>query len=268
MRKSKKNRLLAVFMVFVLLFSSLSFAVSAESVSAAPTRVAEVEAMRQTNSETYIMSDGSYECVVYAYDKYYETADKSLQLVDNKIIPAKTAERSGKLTAGKTQYKNAANAFDVHFSSGCTPEVSVAYQGASVTFSPTALSQSSEAASFKLGKVTACKALNELTYTGDNTVTYTNAFPGTDLVYVLENNALKEYIILNDANAANTFRFSFMLDGVTLRSMDKYAEFVDENGNTLFALDSLFAIDSAGAFTDALTYSFTPVTGTTRSPSP
>ena len=261
----KKNRLLAIFMTFVLLFSSLNFAVSAESApAAAPTRVTEVEVMRQTNSETYIMSDGSYECVVYAYDKYYEDADKSLQLVDNRIVPAKTEMRSGKITADKTQYKNAANAFDVHFSASGTPEVSIAYQNASVTFSPVALSGSREAATFSVGKVTAYRALNELAYTGDNTVTYANAFPNTDLVYVLENNSLKEYIILNNTNAANTFRFSFTLDGVTLRSMDKYAEFVDENGATLFALDSLFAVDSAGVFTDALTYSFTPVTGTNK----
>ena len=30
----------------------------------------EVENLRETNAETYLMSDGSYECVVYAYDKY------------------------------------------------------------------------------------------------------------------------------------------------------------------------------------------------------
>ena len=61
----KKLRSLALFMTFVLLFSSVSFAVSAEPApAAAPTRVMEVENLRETNAETYLMSDGSYECVV------------------------------------------------------------------------------------------------------------------------------------------------------------------------------------------------------------
>lgn len=260
---TKKNRLLALFMTFVLLFSSISFAVSAES--AAPTRLSEIEAMRQTNSETYLMSDGSYQCVVYAYDKYYEAADNTLQLVDNRIVAASATERTAKLAADKTQYKNAANAFDVHFSDSSAPEISIAYSGASITFSPISTASnhiSTQICDFSVGKVNNCTALNELTYTGDNTVTYSNAFSNTDLVYVLDSNALKEYIILNNANASNTFSFLFTLDGVTLNSMDKYAEFVDENGATLFALDSLFAVDADGAFTEALTYSFVPVKGT------
>ena len=264
----KKVRSLALFMTFVLLFSSVSFAVSAESAPAAstPTRLTEVEALRETNSETYLMSDGSYECVVYAYNKYYRTADSSLQPTSNKIVPAAAAERSGKLSADKAQYKNEANAFDVHFSADGTPQISVAYQGASLTFSPVVPlgTSSQQSADFSVGKVTACKTLSDLTYTGDNTVTYSNAFPNTDLVYVLENDVLKEYIILNNANASNIFRFSFALDGVTLQSKDKYADFVDKNGIPVFSLDTLFATDSNGAFTEALTYSFAPVEGTNK----
>ena len=197
-------------------------------------------------------------------DKYYKTADNSLQLTSNKIVPAATAERSGKLSSGKTQYKNAANAFDVHFSGSGTPEVSVAYQGASVTFSPVVPlgTSSRQSTGFAVGKVTTCKALDALTYTGDNTVTYSNAFPDTDLVYVLENNILKEYIILNNTNASNSFQFTFALEGVALESMGRYAEFVDQNGAVLFALDSLFAVDANGAFTDNLKYTFAPVKDT------
>lgn len=265
---TKKNKLLALFMTFVLLFSSVSFAVSAESApAAAPTRVAEVESLRVTNSETYLMSDGTYECVVYAYDKYYKDTSNTLQLVDNKIIPADTDERTTRITTDATQYKNAANAFDVHFSDSNTPQISIAYSGASITFSPISTVSnhiSTQICDFSVGKVTDCTGLNELTYTGDNTVTYSGAFPNADLVYVLENNALKEYIILNNANAGNAFSFLLTLDGVTLNSMDKYAELVDENGAVLFALDSLFAIDADGAFTEALTYSFVPVKGTSN----
>ena len=102
----KKSRLLALFMAFVLLFSSVSFAVSAEPVpvAEAPVRVSEVENLRETNSETYLLSDGTYECVVYAYDKYYKAADNTLQLTSSKIVPAGTT-RSEKLSPDKLQYK-------------------------------------------------------------------------------------------------------------------------------------------------------------------
>lgn len=259
----------SLFLVIVLsLSSSINVAAQPQiSTTETVTRICEVETLRETNSETYLLSDGSYECVVYAYDKYYEAADKTLRLIDNKFVPAKTAERSGKIAAEKAQYKNAANAFDVHFSDSSIPQISIAYSDASITFSPISAASnhiSTQICDFSVGKVTDCPALNELTYTGDNTVTYGNAFHDTDLVYVLEDNMLKEYIILNNANAANSFQFLFSLDGVTLRAMDKYAEFVDENGAALFALGSLFAADSAGAFTDALTYTFAPVKGTNQ----
>lgn len=253
----KKNRLLALFMTIALLFSSVSFAVSAEEAPAV--RVSEVESLRETNAETYLMSDGSYECVVYAYDKYYKAPDNTLQLTSSKIVPATGAERSGKLSSGKNQYKNAANAFDVHFSGSGAPEVSIAYQDAAVTFSPLAAEKNTAGTTFSLGKVTGCEPLDKLTSTGENTVTYNTAFPNTDLIYVLENNALKEYIILNSITAGNTFSFQFSLDGVKLQSKDNYAEFIDQNGIVLFSLDSLFAVDANGAFTDKLKYTFEPI---------
>lgn len=253
----KKSKLLALFMTIVLLFSSVSFAVSSESVplSETPVRVTEVENLRETNSETYLLSDGTYECVVYAYDKYYKAADNTLQLASNKIVPAGTA-RSEKLSSDKLQYKNAANAFDVHFAGSGTPEISIAFQGAAVTFSPVTAGKNT--AAFSIGKVSGCKTLSELTATGDNTVTYSNAFPGADLVYVLDNNVLKEYIILNSSAAGNTFNFRFSLDGVKLESKGKYADFVDGNRSVLFSLDPLFAVDANGVVTENLTYTFTP----------
>ena len=57
---------------------------------------------------------------------------------------------------------------------------------------------STEEFDFLVSPVNNCDALSQLTNTGSNTVTYANAFPNTDLVYVLDNSALKEYIILEN----------------------------------------------------------------------
>lgn len=98
----------SLFLVIVLSLS-LSINVAAQpQISAAETvtRICEVETLRETNSETYLLSDGTYECVLYAEDKYYLDNSQSLRLIDNSItrVDATTYTTSG-------QYKNAANAF-------------------------------------------------------------------------------------------------------------------------------------------------------------
>jgi hypothetical protein len=161
------------------------------------TRVEEVLHLRETNSETYRLSDGRYECVVFAEDKYFRNDANQLQLIDNSIVLDTQA------TADANQvYKNAANFFDVSFGSEA-PEVSIFQDTAGVVFTPVGSSGGSDHISteefdFLVGPVNNCDALSQLTYTGSNTVTYANAFPNTDLVYVLDNSALKEYIILEN----------------------------------------------------------------------
>ncbi len=65
----KMKKLVALLLVLSLSLSFPAYAVEAETQTAEETeavRVAEVESLRETNSETYLMSDGTYQCVVYA----------------------------------------------------------------------------------------------------------------------------------------------------------------------------------------------------------
>ena len=254
----QRKKWISLLLVMALLFSS-SVTVAATKPDTEVTRVQEVTSLRETDSETYLMSDGTYQCVVYAGDKYYEDSTGSLQLIDNSIkLDAATA-----LSAEK-QYVNTANAFDVSFTEGSTPQISIGLEGKSVTFSPLSATGgnsniiSTQKIDLSLGKVNTCDILNELACTGSNTVTYSDVFYNTDLVYVLDNAALKEYIILENENAPNAFSFLFSMDGLTMRTGEDTAAFRDTAGKDVFALDSLFAIDSNGAQTEALTYTFTP----------
>jgi len=273
------KRILAVLLSLVFLFAPVSVtsveeaaeaqnaAVSAEGTavaSEAVTRVQEIEFLREKNSETYLMSDGKFECVVYADNKYYADADGQLKLIDNSIV---RTQNTGPLVseASKSVYKNAANEFDIFFGDATEPKVDIRYQGKTVTFAPVTADRKNgekNQQSMAVGKVENCTTLEKLTSTGSNTVTYKNAFTGADLIYVLSNNALKEYIVLSSADAAGAYSFLFTLDGVKLQESEKYAQFVDEKGNAIFALDSLFAVDADGVLTEELTYSFTPVEGT------
>lgn len=271
----KMKKLVALLLVLSLSLSFPAYAVEAETQTAEETeavRVAEVESLRETNSETYLMSDGTYQCVVYAEDKYYLDDNDTLQVIDNTIV-LETASADASLNAvgsaaASGRYKNAANAFDVSFSGSGIPEVSMAMDGNSVAFSPLTASggntiqMNAVASPISVGAVNDCAALGQLTATGSNTVTYENAFANTDLVYVLENGALKEYIILRSSNASSQFSFLFTLNGLTLETVDDNAYLTDGDGNIVFALSDLFAIDANGVITEDLSYSFTPVKGT------
>lgn len=270
----KMKKLIALLLVLSLSLSFPAYAVEAETQTVEGTeavRVKEVEPLRETNSETYLMSDGTYQCVVYAEDKYYLDDNDTLQVIDNTIV-LETASADASLNAvgsaaANSRYKNAANAFDVSFSSSGIPEVSMAMDGNSVTFSPLTASggntiqMNAVASPISVGAVHDCAALGQLTATGSNTVTYENAFANTDLVYVLENGALKEYIILRSSNASSQFSFLFTLNGLTLETVDDNAYLTDSDGNIVFALSDLFAIDANGVITEDLSYSFTPVKG-------
>ena len=128
----KTKRILSLLLVLILLLPSATFAAATDAAAEETeiTRLEEVVALRETNSETYLMSDGTYECVVYAEDKYYRDSNDALQLIDNTLV----AVSSGTGLMAATQYKNAANAFEIALSGSGTPQVSMDYNGVGVAF--------------------------------------------------------------------------------------------------------------------------------------
>ena len=265
----KKRRMFSLITAAIMLFmtSGIASAVGTTAANETATRVQEIEDLRETNSETYLMSDGSYECVVYAENKYYVDKKKSLQLIDNTVVTAsEVTNNSGDSLESEVLYRNAANAFGVYFSDNETKNVTIEYEERKIKFSPinstkaVKSSDKTEESTISIGQVNNCSTLNKLTATGENTVTYPAAFANTDIVYVLENNALKEYIILNNRHAPNVFSFLMTLDGVSLRSVGDSMYFIDDRGEDIFSFQSLFAIDAKGILTEDLSYSFTPTT--------
>lgn len=266
----KGKQLLCILLSAVLLIVSAGPVFAAENEPAIPqeqaaevTRVEEIVAWRETDSETYLLSDGTYECVIYAGDKYYRDATNTLQLIDNSIIlDAETAQTTNR------QYKNAANSFALSFSESEKPRITLEQSGKSLSFSAFAASGGNsnhitmDDTVVRIGGVQNCAILSEMTDTGDNTITYPNAFYNSDLVYVVKDHALKEYIILENSYAPNTFSFLFEMEGLTLDTDGDSACFTDAAGNPVFALDDLFAVDANGVFTEELTYDFFPVKDT------
>ena len=260
------KRIISLFLCLLITLSTVTvaFASSASSnesaieVSGQLQRVSEIVELREPNSDTYLLSDGTYECVIYAEDKYYYDEARTLRLIDN------TVKANDTLINTYGEYKNTANSFDIFFSNSVTPEVTILNQKSKLTFNPISSANnksgliSETTSSMDIGKIDNCKPLDILTQTGDNTVRYENVFPETDLIYVVGNHSLKEYIVLNNSNAPNEFGFEFSIEGLKVDNEAGTPRFVDATGNTMFALGQLFAIDANEVVSNDLQYEMVP----------
>lgn len=208
-------------------------------------RVAELPEYRECNSDTYLLSNGNYECVVYPGDKYYLDKDNNYAEIDNALVRVQDS-----ILKTKYAYTNAANDEKVYFTDGTVPSVMVEYKDSSIEFSPLDAGK----ASLVIGSKSAAEALSEIAYVGANSAGYSGVYKDTDLAYIVTNGAVKEYIILNSKNAPNKFSFRFTLNGMTAKQTDEGKVLFIKDGETVFELDPLFALDAAGAYTEKLTY--------------
>ncbi len=205
----------------------------------------EILKLREKNSETFHMPDGSYECVVYADDKYYEDETGSLALIDNSVVSA-----SFSYGGRKYGFANKANSTRVYFSEEA-PSVMIASGKASLAFEVL----SGAEAVYSVGGLGKGTELANHSLFGENFFAYENAFEHTDLVYRIGNGYVKEYMVLNDPDAPTEFSFVYDTEGYTA----EYTEnggigFFDTEGEPAFELGSLFAVDSAEAYTEELSY--------------
>ena len=109
------KRLVALSLLLVMLCSALMFVGAASSAAepeaSEPKQLGEVLEFREKNSETYRLEDGSYECVVFAEDKYFEDENGKLVEISNTIFPEKHT------IAGKEYgFTNEANSKHIYFS--------------------------------------------------------------------------------------------------------------------------------------------------------
>ncbi|MBO4484178.1 MAG: DNRLRE domain-containing protein [Lachnospiraceae bacterium] len=201
--------------------------------------------LRTKNSDTYLRTDGMYECVVYAEDKYYEDSTGVLVEFDNTIVSNRE-----NVQGIEYEYRNASSDITVRFKKN-TPSVLLNFGGHSVAFSH--------------GEGTGGPAIvggfenqvvSEIALFGDNYIGYSGVGNGYDIIYSVGKGFLKEYIVLNDSSAPRMFSFDFSIpEGFSVRKTSEgKIGFFDSENNLRFELESLFAIDSAGEYTNDLHY--------------
>lgn len=84
---AKKIKTICTYVIFTLLCINMVNATeSGDNGSMDVTRVEEVSELRTENSDTWLLSDGSYECVVYSYDKYTRNFDGKMVLRSSEVV--------------------------------------------------------------------------------------------------------------------------------------------------------------------------------------
>ena len=195
------KRILSLFMaaVMLLFLPSDVLAVGISDAQYEPTRVRQLEELRSSNSDTYLLSDGSYECVVYAGDKYFRDDSGNYVEIDHSIVAALNT-RSGKNYA----YKNAAGDVSVYFAAN-EPAVYVEMNDSSLSFY---LSGANHAEA-KAGMASEHLSVHEYELFGKNYISYECVLSGTVLIYEMLNGCLKEYVLLKDQSAPSEYTFVF-----------------------------------------------------------
>ena len=252
----KKVKLLSLFLSLVLVFASFSgfgvYAVGDTLETAQPveaTRVREIESLREVNSQTYLLSDGKYQCVVYAEDKFYEDGRGKLVEINNAISTA--SHTRGDVSYS---YKNKAGKSDVYFSDATVNILINAEKGA-LTFAPKATRSTAKTV---LGTKYKLKAADFI-ISGDDVIAYTDVYPNTDIVYQVTNSGIKEYTVLKAKPETNAISYVFEHEGLSVSQGKKAVSFKNAKGDEVFSLGTLFALDNAGNYTENISYKVTAV---------
>ena len=235
-----------------------------------PIRGAEITSMREKNSKTYEMSDGTYQCVVYAENVHYEDANGTLQEIDN-AIKTTTAKNGYSLT-------NTANSWYTYFANKLSQDNAVTMEKGdySISFSlpnPTESSGSgligqplsligTTASDAKIAaNMTTAEIAENPIYSSlaeDNRVVlYKDVLNNVDISYTVKTGILKEDIILKSASAPNTFEFKLNTTGVTPQKADGTVVFNNSSGETVFELAPMYMEDANGRYSEEITYDLT-----------
>ena len=243
-----KTEIIILCVVLFLIPLALKLCVQAETTEEKYSSVkilCEVPELREKNADTFLLSDGGYECVLYLDNKYYDDGTGKLVPIDNAIID--TCYMDGRK---EYHYRNAANESIVYFEENY-PSVLITYEGRKLSFT-----YAGEKMTYaQSGGLKNREMISDYTLKGENFLAYPEVETQTDLVYAVYNGNVKEYIVLNNSEAPIEFTFCFDTEGYFVRKTDlERIGFFNEKGEMAFELGSLFAVDNAGKYTDKVSY--------------
>ena len=216
-----------------------------EESSEAPYAVHELTESRTSDSKTFLMSDGSFDYVAYASDVHYLSTFGEYLEIDNAIT-----QEISKSKHGEYDYRNKANSYTARFADvkESNYHVMLEKDGYIVKFGLLGVS-SKDAALYINEDSEFCKN-NVLK---NNSIGYYDVYPNVDVVYETTNAGLKEYIILNDPTDHAVYHFKMLTENLKCVESDGAISFVNVDGNEIFYIGNLFAVDNSGNMTQNVT---------------
>lgn len=204
----------------------------------------EIQGLRTSNTKTYQLSDGTYECVAYAEDIHY-LDDGKFKDIDCSI----TDEKSDPYY----RYKNGANSWNVSFANCLTDDKAIRIQKDSYVLSFRLIEGNSDSTVQKSNVLSDNKSdfYKEISK-DDRAVIFQNAICNSniDIIYTIRSGELKEDIVLREKCQQNTFEFALDLQNISAKQEGKEIVFVDSYDNEVFRIGKLFMTDSNGKYSE------------------
>ena len=256
------------------------------------TVVGEEESLRTETEKHFRLSDGSFIAVSYGMPVHYQDASGNWEDIDNTLFLS--ADQSV-YAATNDQF---ATAFAANLSAGKV--LASSYNGLSVSMSLLDESQAQtmvanavatlqtgvtmtydrtvEAVIVSDADVQAASVMSLTNSFSDTTegwtaddlipetlsssVLYEDVYPGVDLLYTAYGYDIKEQIIVDTKQSA--YRYDFFLETVGLTAVlnaDSSITMSDSEGTVIYTIPAPYMTDSAGATSDAVSYTLTQVSG-------
>lgn len=153
----------------------------------------EIPEWRTANSKHFLKDDGSFEMELSKDSIFYQdSTSKQWKDIDNTLVPSNQAGFG---------FKNKANRFDVEFplNTGTGAINKFSLDGAGIEFYPVGITPGAGIAQA-------------------NKISYKNAYKSTDINYTVGSDSLKESILLNAADAPNTYSYELKLNNLKYES--------------------------------------------------
>lgn len=257
MRKIYKMTLLLLVMIFLVSvlmpLGNSGNAAAVEDSDTSAQRVTELTELRSETSKTYLLADQTYETVVSAEKIHYQDSNGLYKEIKNSV-----SEDAKAIKNSNYQYKNTDNAYTARFGDMAEElPVLMEYGGGSIGFKPIG----GGPASAQKGR--AAEALKNIV-PEENAVSYYDVYPGVDIIYETTTDGVKEFIILNDQGASNTYEFELTMNGLHIHEEEGVIQFRDETGESVMEVSGLMAFDANGDATDKVTCQVIENKGGTR----
>ena len=219
---------------------------------------------RTLNTKEFVMSDDTIMVQQFGEAVHY-LEDGEYKEIDNALVEEKTE-------AGETYYRNNANAFNVKIQNEPTSEsdlVEIEEDGYSLKFGYKAKKEKKEKKvktkakgfekkekEFKYEDKKLKQPVEQISTTGE--VVYENIEENTNITYQIQNNGVKENIIVSEAQEEYSYTFKIKTKGLTLIENEDGSIYANtETGETKFVIPAPFMVDAEGQYSDAVYYTLT-----------